>query len=296
MITTPTVFILGAGASVPYGLLSGAELVVWIRNVSRDELTPYGVGVAEFDEFAKQLSASAQSSVDAFLEHREEFLNVGKTAIAARLAGLENPAYVSRVEEDWYTWLLDRMTVATPFADLRRNQVSFVTFNYDRSLEHHLHTGLRARYGKSVAEVAEVLSAFPIVHVHGRLGYLPWEKAAENEKRDYSNTLTPEAVKTAAKGIKIMSENRDDSPEFQEAQRLMQNARRIGILGFGYHRVNMNRLKLPLDQHRQTFGTCYGTTGAECEFLKSQYPRLALGSNGHMIKAFLRNTYEFQLD
>ena len=42
----------------------------------------------------------------------------------------------------------------------------------------------------------------------------------------------------------------DNSDEFREAQSLMEKAQRIAVLGFGYHSVNMRRLKMPWLQVR----------------------------------------------
>jgi hypothetical protein len=101
-------------------------------------------------------------------------MKIGKIAIADRLIRCENEGTFDTAGEDWYTYLIARMTDGTPFEEFGSNQVSFVTFNYDRSLEHYLATTLRFRSGKPIQEVAEALKRIPVIHVHGNLGALPW--------------------------------------------------------------------------------------------------------------------------
>jgi hypothetical protein len=241
-----------------------------------------------------------QPSVDAFLEHRREFESIGKKAIAFHLIKREEQSNLYTGNRNWYAYLLNRMTTDTPFADLNNNKVGFITFNYDRSLEHFLFTALSARYGKKPEEVAQVIDSFPIVHVHGRLGYLPWQTIDgkppdRKDHRLYNTDATPEAVDIAAKGIKIMHESMDSSPEFAKASDVMHQAQRIAILGFGYHPTNMRRLNIPLTDH-EVVGTCLGHTHAEREHLMIKYRRLSLGHPTNDNLALLRDSPLFQPD
>jgi hypothetical protein len=73
MISKPTVFVLGAGASMPYGFPSGKALCNSICNDTRN-WPSFGIDTDIYHEFATALQTTKQSSVDAFLEHRQEFL------------------------------------------------------------------------------------------------------------------------------------------------------------------------------------------------------------------------------
>ena len=96
MIRTPTVFVLGAGASKDFGFPIGFELVQQVRNT----LGPDGnirnafLEVTQFegdhvDAFINALAMSGQNSVDAFLEHRRDFMDIGKAAMAMILVRCE---------------------------------------------------------------------------------------------------------------------------------------------------------------------------------------------------------------
>lgn len=310
MITTPTVLILGAGASFPYGYPLGSALVdrvlkenllqkhqkpssVGDHLIGGDELLAFNFSKRQIDDFRSELRSSQAQSVDAFLEHRHEFMDIGKTAIAAQLCRCENPEQLFTYK-DWYGWILERMTAGTPFDKLRQNKISFVTFNYDRSLEHYLFITIKSRYGKSDTEVANLLNTIPFIHVHGQLGLLPWQNG-DGQKTEYGD-CTLAAIDVARSGIKVISDNQlDGSPDFDRARQLMAESPRIGILGFGYHVVNMKRLGLPKGTNHH--GTCFGMTEAEKLRIEAAYrEQIKLGDPQHTALASLRSTYNFQLD
>jgi hypothetical protein len=56
--------------------------------------------------------------------------------------------------------------------EFARNPVIFITFNYDRYLEHRMIRGLVARYNVLPHEAWTALAS-KIIHVHGSLGDLP---------------------------------------------------------------------------------------------------------------------------
>jgi hypothetical protein len=295
MISTPTVFVLGAGASMPYGLPSGKDLVTQICQASAGvDFAYFRIDPDRYSAFASELRASKQASVDAFLEHRKELQEVGKKAIAYYLIQAEkNEAlFAAEPAQDWYSHVVDRITTDTTFDELTKNQVGFITFNYDRSLEQFLFKTISARYGRPFDDVQKVVSQFKIIHVHGRLGFLPWQSPRADDQRPYEPKCTSREIEIAAKGIKIISEDIDGSAEFAEAQELMKPAKRVAILGFGYHPVNMRRLKVPFADHR-VFGTCVSFTTVEIQACQRRFPGLTLIPS-HVSLGLLRNVEDFQ--
>src|SRR5229473_2124193 len=92
-----TVFVLGAGASAPYGFPLGLDLLdlVVTRMTLRDKPNLFtqflGQSYDEMLTFGEALARSGRTSVDAFLEHRPEFIELGKLAIAYALMDRELP-------------------------------------------------------------------------------------------------------------------------------------------------------------------------------------------------------------
>ena len=130
---------------------------------------------------------------------------------------------------------------------------AFVTFNYDRSLEHFFRTALANSYKKTPAEVRAVLEKIPIVHVHGALGALD-----AKDGRTYKPDLHTPDIQTAMGNIAIMPEAKHSSPEFEEARGMLESATRIFFLGFGYDKSNMKRLEVRAYDGKIGGGTSMG--------------------------------------
>jgi hypothetical protein len=198
MIKKPTTLILGAGASVQYSYPLGEALTKQVISLlGNPNSIPAGI-LRDLDystdvmkQFQDALFFSGKSSVDAFLEHRDEFLGIGKAAIGCSLIPNEHMEQLFQVDKGWYQYLFGALNCKqSEFAD---NALSVVTFNYDRSLECYLHACLANTYGLSEERAAELLEHIPIIHVHGSLGGLPWQRG-DAKARPYSAELTPESV------------------------------------------------------------------------------------------------------
>lgn len=252
MINRPTVFILGAGASYGFGYPLGKNLVdIIVKNFDPNNTENAielfkGLGFSEEDliSFRDKLRLSAAPSIDSFLEPRgEDDRYLGKLAIAYALIPFENTDTLF-YDDSWYKTLLQKLKIT--FDDFEKNKISFVTFNYDRSLEHFLMTALRNQFNKSESEVAEKLKKIPIVHLYGKLGLLPWEAAKPDEySREYNSKILPHLLRRSSKSLRIIYDKLElDNPEFKQARQILSAARRIYFLGFGYHKDNLERLKI----------------------------------------------------
>lgn len=275
MVSHPTVLVLGAGASMPYGFPSGRELYFKIMNNLNfmtdmninGRLRDLGFTKEQIKSFRSELAYADSQSVDAFIEYRSEFKNIGKAAMALCLIPCEDESRLFNInwKEDkpasWYRYLMDKLT-AVNLDEFKHNKLSIITFNYDRSLEHYLFTSLMHRYGEAERECARALSNISILHVHGNLGPLPWQEG--EALRPYQFTDSPQEVLAAAGKIIVMSEKQEDAPIFSKASELMLSAEKIFFLGFGYHDINLRRLKLGLLAGKTNkFGTSLGLGHAE---------------------------------
>jgi hypothetical protein len=227
-----------------------------------------GHTVEEFFEFREAFLKSGQPSIDAFLERRSDFLDVGKFAIAYCLIPFEdeNKLYKQNVARggDWYEYLSARLN--SPFADFGKNKLSIITFNYDRSLEHYLLNSLHSLHGRPFDECAKALAQIPIIHVYGQLGKVPYPQPGCHPYRPVRES-TADVVRAAA-GITLLHEEASD---LKQAYELLTDARRICFLGFGYHPMNLERLTLKdSDRNRVAFGTALGLLGKEVTDVKGK--------------------------
>jgi hypothetical protein len=239
MLPKRTCLLLGAGASTHLGFPLGQEL----RQKMLFELLghkdkPHEVLHEDFRKGGEDLkllferfSFGNWNSPDAFLATHTEFLQTGKYLICYCLAQFEQPWGVT-ASEGWYKQLIQAIHVEDPHR-LKDNQLSIVTFNYDRSIDFRLHKYIEQHFCLPTQKAWELLEqSIPIVHVHGSLGSYPrWQYG------DTSNLWE------RGQEIKIVSELQDDTPEFQEASRLLNEAERVIVLGFGFNTDNVRRLR-----------------------------------------------------
>ena len=302
MITQKTVFILGAGASCPFGFPTGPQLRDEITSLIGTSLTlgdkifegiPESLKIFEtcghtFHElitFSENLIWSQKNSIDAFLEHRPEFIKLGKRLITFSLIGYESLDAIYK-NPDWYNYLWNKLNAK--FEDFDKNQVSFITFNYDRTLEIYLISSMMALYNRTSSECYEKLKKIPIIHVHGKLG----KNEVENDKYfigSGKNISSHIKLMEAAESIKIIHEDISNDKEFIVAQDLISNADKIIILGLGYDESNLTRLKIT-DANGRIQGSSFGLTQMECQSIQRKFPINFSPYNHHKALEFLRHS------
>ena len=274
MIERPTVLVLGAGASQPYGFPLGRELLFKVIEGLREggdirrglsEGTGYVPGL--LDTFREELHASMQLSVDAFLERRAEdtpeWVEIGKLAIAQALMPYEQEVFVlpKKEQQNWYEYLFARMADSPD--TFKKNDLSVITFNYDRSFEQFLFLGLQNSFGLDEEDAIELVESVPIVHVHGQLGPLPWEE----DGRPYRVSQNTDDLEQAAAYIRIVHEAAMNDPEYRKARGWLTRAEVVAFLGFGYHGKNVIRLRPDESLHHgpEVYACAFGLIGYESE-------------------------------
>lgn len=254
MIESPTVFVLGAGAHCSYGLPSGEQLKQEAVAVVRESLRMGDyrsfllmatLGAARVEEvqpnrceaFAAAMAKAGQASIDAFLEanrHQLGFPAIGKGAIAQILLRYEQ-VDIPQSDDDWLNYLfrimLDGVKSSKEFTE--KNRVSFITFNYDRLLERWLLQRIKYSFGIEDTNALEVLQSIPIHHVYGTLGQFPTP-----------TPVHPHAWILASKGIRTIFDTEHDQSVLDAAKAKLDSARVVCLLGFGFHRENIELLDL----------------------------------------------------
>lgn len=211
-------------------------------------------------DFIKTIQHSGYTSVDWFLEDNPKYIRTGKAAVSACLIPFENPARLfppQATAEHWYELLVNIM--ASPIEEFRNNELSVITFNYDRSLEFYFLKVLETRLN-SLEKAVELLSTFKIVHVHGSLGKLP---EISRSGRPYDHIVSSESIEKSANEIIIVGEVADDNESFEEARALLSTAKRIIFLGFGFHPESVRRLGIfdePWDEEKRNNINVGGTS------------------------------------
>lgn len=286
MIESRTVFVLGAGASRPYGFPTGLELREYIcspkflermqilmdncSNLERDEIDDWLQNINQFRDAFKN---SGNASIDLFLSRNRQWADEGKLAISIAILDSEVHSKFSRPtdisEKDWMSELWDRMTdnLKGPRDHMQfaSNDVSFITFNYDRSLEQFFFERLKHSYTKATAEeIRYVMGAITIHHVYGLI-----------EKPIEVGGLLTYGVKPVA--LDQLLERKNNISLIDErivvdnvCSRLLRLAERIFFLGFGYAKENLTVLGIPdcLSHSPEIYGTAKGLVDGQVKRIK----------------------------
>lgn len=285
MITRPTVFVLGAGASQPYGYPTGKELFRLLIDLNAENtfinylMHAFPIlfpsthhAKREYDSFIGRLKASGLLSIDSFFSDvkfrnsggASELISVGKFAVAYILNGVyRKNEYCDAQQGDWYRYLYNGFLLKgiSSLEQLLDNNVSFVTFNYDLSLERFFENAIRAGFGVQNPEAFK--KVFSVLHIHGKTSDVLSSHGTD------SNQSKAKLILEESKGIKFVDETTEDQEVLERARRVLESAERVFFLGFGYLEDNMKKLNINWENffnetsQTQYFGTCYGLEGSE---------------------------------
>jgi hypothetical protein len=296
MITQPTTFVVGAGASYEYGLPLGADLKKKILSAVNFKVD---IKVSTEDTILlqalnKERISNAASLVDAGLvlaEHafpydsidealhafsgNESVIQVGKLAIASQILSGEQHSSLfdkERVGPARFAqiggWLPRLFSLAvnglprTRIPDAFRT-VAIINFNYDRAIEHYLYGAVRA-LGLPHEEAAETVNNLTMIRPYGSLGPLPWQGDHGVEYGKYQENLVQ-----MAGTLRTFTETLHEDIKSKIAMRLDQSAVMI-YLGFGFHKQNIQIMQSQSQAFNGTraFATAYCVDELNYSFLR----------------------------
>ena len=281
-----TVFILGAGASRHYGYPTGVALVdlvvrkattlstyyddsakngnLSIPRFLRGRNSPHEAwqsALLECGRLRRGLIEANPLVIDYFLGLNPELQELGKLLIGWVILECTYKAGGDRRREaphegDWCRFLTHKLTTKCQnVSDLLRNRVSFVTFNYDLSLEQRLLDGLKhVQYFKD-EDIRKFLEG-RITHVYGKLGAFrhdqtQWsvqDRIPGGDLMTYQMHFTAllDAIYLASSELRVIDPHSKEagSNEILIARRKIFDAERVFILGYGFDENNNERLAL----------------------------------------------------
>ena len=300
------VFILGAGASQHLGYPTGNELKNWIIN---DFVPPNDIrwDSDKIETFRKTLKYSCEPSIDTFLEKAKNFENddpqyydFGRFAIAKCLIEKESTEQLTDDKNNWYHYFWSK--IHNDINVLIDGSISFITFNYDVSLEYFLVNAIKySHHGYFTTkehddQIYEFMRKIPLIHVYGKTGILPWEKETKFNVRlheDKSNRKIWEA----SQQIHLISDEREAKDVLIKAHEFLRLTDIICFLGFGFDSINISKLNLSsvIEDVRkkyklELFGTAYGLKDAQrksvCNLLGTT--NITLGGEKEGIEDFFK--------
>jgi len=318
MIEKRTVFILGAGASCPYGFptarglrakiignfVSAYEALLHARQIPGVDVANGGYpSITEAKQFVSHFDESSTESIDLFLSRHPQFERIGKIAIALALLKAEHESQfrerVKNSNEDWYFYLFNRLTRELAGRDAYRqfgnSNVAFITFNYDRSLEYFLFTSLlHAFEGADPLTVEDQILHIPIVHVYGQIAPLKLHDRSGEDSLNYGrdiNQFSEINFLNVINSLYVVREERAN-PGLERVRSEISKAGRILFLGFGYADENLRALGLPdiLRPSQYIYGTAKAWVQKEISDLTDKLGHaLGRSERGRPSQVHLRN-------
>lgn len=292
-----TAFILGAGASKPYGFPTAYELKQLVLGDAVGDFSswadrkrgqyryrwshwltenlPSNIPDAAFlKEFQKRFGTSDVDSIDKFVFQHESHAETAKHLIALIL--LECECRATRIG-DWYARLWNDVVIPRP-----DETHHFFTFNYDRSLEQYFDQVTNS-YFKDDENGKEVRSRIRVHHIYGCLGPLC---GSDNAVSYGSNN--PKAIELASKQIRLIPPRSTSQDWPRDA---LVEFDRLVFLGFGFDELNMNALGITNNNRpKDIFASRYRLSKVRESSAQERLGYIAWGEQDHTVGEFLHHS------
>lgn len=298
MFPRKTVFIVGAGASKELNLPMGDELKTRVGNAVAftfpDNYNPKGGDPSVFEATSRHARTLGQTdtnpwwyagraikaampqaiSIDNFLHthsNDERVVLMGKLGIAVSILKAERHSSIygdphrdtlnfGSIKESWHTTFIKMLMENVQTADIANlfENVSFITFNYDRCIERYFSKALEnyLRISQSMAE--KIVNQITIIHPYGQVGHLPWQP---NGKVRFGDEPHHTELLEIAQQIRTFTERVDDEAMMERIHGLIAKAEQVIYLGFSYGKMNLELLSLKDGGEEKTIlGTSLGVS------------------------------------
>lgn len=257
-----TTFILGAGASLPYGFPLAEELrkqIINITNVgSSGNMVPTIVKMRfqedDIKDFKIKFEDARDKTIDAFLyrfRDKKRLVSIAKIAITIALLECERrrSITVEEVDDDWFTIILDDIKKVDDFSQFDLSHLNFITFNYERSIEYLFITSLRGSYPpfNNDDNLAEALGKMNIEHVYGSFGdIIRGLNHIGDNGAPYGELINPHTIQMASLAFLLPHEQfiSQRQEQMNRCMEILNKSDLILFFGFGYHKENLDRLQL----------------------------------------------------
>jgi hypothetical protein len=273
MFKKPTVIVVGAGASAECNLPAGEGLKRIIADglkfrfghsgqVSGD---PYILSaikkkyrgdserINQFTRAGNELSGTIETfpSIDEALHWwraRPEIVALGKAAIAhyilvaereSTLAVKQGSAKVD-IDDSSEAWLKTFLSISLAASDRESaitafDNVTFVNFNYDRTIEQYLYWGLQQRAGVSQEVAASAVARLKMIRPYGSIGKLDFAGGHEVAFGDDAGR----DIFSIAENIRTFTEQSEQFEILNSIDEALEESRLVLFLGFGFHQQNL---------------------------------------------------------
>lgn len=211
-------------------------------------------------------------SIDNYLHTHaadEDIVTVGKFGIAASILEAEHKSSIysdktgtpeidfRTTPDSWHNTFCKILTESVQLDRLDEifDNVTFITFNYDRCIEHYVMWWLIKYMRLSWEDGAALCQKLKIFHPYGKVCGLPWQKT--DIYSEFGWPATPDVVGLAADQIRTFTERVDDEGMLTAMRSAIGESEQLVYLGFSFGTMNMALLNVDGDSSRKRI---YATT------------------------------------
>jgi len=284
--------ILGAGTNVDFGFPTGIELSKSIHSIWNNpndkyitflllSLNKHKKKFNDFDdprknaaERIKRLSerfyyAGAESIDDFLSQPLEDFeVSFGKLTILNLILEKERESAIDSHPKTLFKWEVNWLrilfgeefrfeTIEKLKEKLAQNPVKFITFNYDRALEHFIFTAIKNYYGIDQKDAISIYKQIEFYHIYGKLAPLEWETSDPNSRLKFGDDFKDfpynknDKLYLCTSNIKVINEDRNNFDSIsKKCRNWIQEADKVHMLGFGF--LDSNYKLLGIEEYKQS--------------------------------------------
>ena len=222
------------------------------------------------------------SSIDRYLHlHRsdEAKVTIGKLAIARAILAAEQASYLGQETVDlpsirhalgnqphWLQELVFRLQDDVSLDSMKAmfSNLTIITFNYDRVIEHYLFHAVRELGGFSVSQAADVIANLRIIHPYGKIGRLPWqEEPGDALPFGHWENLHWETVMRAGERLRTFTETIEEEDLLSAIKGGVNVAEQIVFMGFSFLPQNLDLMRAESSSQAQSvYATSYLESGS----------------------------------
>ncbi|MDD5081437.1 MAG: hypothetical protein PHC58_05560 [Candidatus Omnitrophica bacterium] len=320
--------ILGAGASMDFGFPTGLQLCEAIHSCWNSPsmkyisflLTSFARSGNKFNHIvdpktevandikrlSKRFYYSGAGSIDEFLSRDLKPFQVsfGKMTILNLILEKERESITTISEKKIFRWGENwlRILFGKEFrfksekelmGKLDSNPVRFITFNYDRTLEHFIFNALMNYYNLTREQAFQLYQKIEIFHVYGKLAPLEWESKNNEVSLKYGEDVSDilqgisDLLYSCVSNIKVIDEDREEEANIiNKCQHFIIDSDRVYLLGFGF--LESNYSLLGIEEYK---ASCLGKRLPKGKFIYTTHG-LSLSKKGDISKKFAQSDKE----
>lgn len=244
-------------------------------------------------------------SIDNYLDAHQSnnAINIlGKLGIARCILSAEDKSTIQVKEQNSQDtinfgknsdkWLFELFKILSEGVPVERchhifNKATFISFNYDRCIEHYFMHAIMNYYNIDAAKSAKIINeGLYVFHPYGKVGSLSWQGSRRPTNFGAGDRLSGDDLLAVAEQIKTFTEQVDEGDDLTAMREAVAQAEKIVALGFAFHPQNLALIEPNRRSAAQrVFATALGASNSDRDVLAADIRKWLKGDRHTQINA-----------